>query len=167
MRTQLLEYSCNDTDLFYSKEIKEYFSLDEEIDLETHVKIILENFINKNPEHKKLIELYTKKQNLKGTAILSAHGESVDGRWKYNDGEHDFLVQGWINAKDEQYGLLIIHSCNPEGDEIQSKKSAVLVPNVVYNEFKHLQGLVNIELYIPGMKYIDSYTTEHSLKQLK
>jgi len=167
MKSVLSKYTFGDVDLFYSDEIKRDFELDSEMYLDCLIDSILTNFLKREPKYKKLVDLYSKKHNLSRKAILSAHGDSIISKWYYYDGTSGFQVQDWINQMDGKYATLILHCCNPGSHEIYSKKSVVLASNFIYSELRQDMGDGKIELYIPKIGYIDPYTADSELKQIK
>ena len=138
-----------------------------EVGLDIFIDSILDEFLERKPAYEELVNLNARKYNLRRKAILAAHGDSKDNKWCYDDGTNQFLVQGWIDNMDGEYAALILNCCNPRRHEISSRKSAVLVPNDVYSPAREHEGEVNIELYIPGKGYIDSYGINHEIKELR
>jgi hypothetical protein len=160
MTVNLLKYTYKDIDLFYSDEMKEQEKLDNEISLEVTAMMAVKNLLEQNKEYSELVETYAKKNSLENIAILYAHGEEINNKWHYFSNDKAFSVQRWINKMDGKYKALIIYSCNPGGNEITSKKSIVLAPNRLYSGKIARHGEVNIELFLPGTGYVDSYMIE-------
>ncbi len=165
---KLLKYTRGEIDLFYSIDMKEEFNYDYEMDLEIIVSNIVKVFIeNQDSKQNELIELYAKKNNLERIAVLNAHGGSIDNKWHYFNGEDAHSVQRWIGQKDGKYKLLILHVCNPEQDNINSKKSIILAPNESYREIDFGKGNVQAEIFLPGKGYVSSYELEYEIEKLK
>ena len=57
--------------------------------------------------------------------------------------------------------------CNPLSLEVHSRRSIVLVPNFIFSEARQEEGETIVEMYVPGKGYIDSYTIDYELEQLK
>lgn len=167
MALKLLKHTYKKIDLFYSHDMKEDLMLDNEMSLEIISWRTIEIFLEDNLEYDKLINVYAKKNNLERIAILLAHGQKIKNKWFYFNEDKISSVQGWINNLDGKYKVLILHSCNPGRDEIYSKKSPVLAPNEIYNNLLLEEGKVQIELFMPGSGYIDSYLIEEELKKLE
>lgn len=172
MASKLFEYACKDInygdiDLFYSNDTKEEIGLDREVNLDTVSFNIIRNFLELNEKYKELVEVYGKKNKLEKIAILMAHGEEVNGKWKYLNEDKSFPIQSWINKMDGKYKLLIINSCNPGRNEVKSKKSPILMPNETYSGLRLEKGLVQIEFFLPETGYVDSYMIEEELEKLK
>ena len=164
---ELLKYTIKDIDFFYTDEIKKDFELDNEMYFDYLISTISTNFLERESKYKELIDLYSKKNNLSRKAILAAHGDSIISKWYYTDGIYVSQVQNWINQMDGKYGVLILYCCNPGSHEIYSKKSPVLANNSTYSELRQDLGDGKVELYIPKIGYIDSYTMDSELKQMK
>lgn len=138
-----------------------------EIGMDIFIDSVLHQFLEKDPRYEEMVNLNARKYNLSRKAILAAHGDSKDTKWCYEDETNLFLVQDWIDSKDGEYAALILNSCNPGSHEVSSRKSAVLVPNEVYSPARQNMGEVKVELYIPGNGYIDSYTIDRELGDMK
>ncbi len=164
---KLLKYTLEDTDFFYTNEIKRDFELKSDFYLEDLVERILTNFLEREPKYKELVDLHSKKHGLSRKAVLAAHGDSLINRWYYGDETYDSQVQDWINQMDGKYAVLILYCCNPGSHEISSKKSAVLANNFTYSEYRQDVGDGKVELYLPKIGYIDSYMIDFELEQMK
>ena len=144
---------------------------DREIDHEHFASMTMESFMLNLREHSysflDYLELYSWLTGLKGYGILTAHGESVNGRWIYYDDGITRNVQGWITENDGKYLAILLNICNPSSAEIRSEKSIVIVPNGVYSEFEADFGNFNIEFYVPRTGYVDGYTIGDELRQLR
>ena len=178
MEPNIFKYTLGEVDFFYSKDFgrEETQKLIRETAQDPSIKLgegyfkdtitqTLDCFLH--PKFKKLVDLTSKKNKLERIAILSAHGDSINHRWYYDDGENLFSVQSWINKMDGKYKLLILAVCNEKGHDISSKKSLVCFPNEVYSERGREHGEVQVELFIPGLKYVDSYTIDDDIKKLR
>lgn len=121
----------------------------------------------RNPKYSELIDLHAKKYNLHGKALLWAHGSIQDGRWYYHDVNRRPLVQNWIKRNDGRYAILMVNCCNEGSIEISSNVSSVLVPNSIMSPLLREKGEVQVELHIPGRGYVDSYTIDHVLEELR
>ncbi len=164
--TGLTAYKTNGADLYYSTEIKRDLGLNSQSDLAFAVGFTLDNFL-KNPTYEKIINLHAKKTNLGGMAILHAHGGDESNTWVYyTDEGQSAPVQRWINRLDGKYATLILQCCNPGAHAISSKKSAVLAFNSIYSAQNQENGDGQLELFIPGFGYLDSYTLEDTVKKL-
>ncbi len=164
----LSKFTLNDIDFYCSDEHLEDFKFDREPShLEIFINQSVQDFLEKDPKKKELVSLYTKKIDLDRKAILLAHGSYDHHRWMYSSGEHQIPVQRWINHIDGKYGILILECCNPYGLEIHSNISAILVPNAVYSGALQNLGDVQVELFIPKIGYIDSYTIDYELEQMR
>jgi hypothetical protein len=167
MTKELLKYSKNGFDLFYSKDMEED-ELTSEIALDIISDEIETYFYSElDSKQKKLIDFNAKKNKLEKIASLYAHGDSVDETWHYVNGLKSFPLQEWINELDGKYKLIILSTCNPGRHEIYSEKSCILATNENYNKSKLEMGDVQMELYVPGIGYINSYTIDSELKNLE
>lgn len=164
---KLFQHTHKEIDMFYTKDIKEERAFKNKCVLDLIASETARDFLKFNKEYEELIEIYAKKNNLERIAILLAHGDEVDNTWCYYNGDKAFSVQNWINNMDGKYKALILYSCNPGGNEITSIKSPVLVSNKEYSHALLLKGRVQIELFLPGSGYVDSYMIEEELKNLK
>jgi hypothetical protein len=68
---------------------------------------------------------------------------------------------------DGKYANIILSSCNPGSHEISSKKSAVFAYNYLHSWIRQEEGDGKMELFIPNVGYIDSYTIDYELEKLK
>jgi hypothetical protein len=168
MKDKLLHYKHKDIDLFYSPEMKEEHQLNDEWDFNLVCERTVNDFLTLNKEHNELIEAYAKKNNLEGIAILMAHADTIDKKFRYyiNDTKTP-CVQSWINKMDGKYKALIMYACNPEADDIVTKKSPVLFPNNVYSGLKVMEGKVQIDLFLPKVGYVDPYMIGEEMEKLK
>lgn len=178
MKPKIFKYTLREVDFFYSVDfgiegtrefMKEAFQ-DPHIKLgkeyfKDEIERTLDNFLP--PKFKELVDLNSRENKLERIAILEAHGDEKNKKWCYDDGENLFSVQSWINKMDGKYKLLILAVCNKEGHNISSKKSLVCFPNEVYSVRGREHGEVQIELFIPGLRYIDSYTIDDDIKKLR
>jgi hypothetical protein len=150
----------NDATVFSFRKSKGY--------MDSLAKMSIENiFENLDPKMKKLIDLNAKRNNLSGKAVLQAHGDSEDNGWYFRNGSRRFLVQNWINKMDGKYSLIVLICCNPSAEEICSRKSSVLVPDEIFSHIMHLEGQVNMELYVPEVGYADSYTLDYEISRMR
>ncbi|MBS3095689.1 hypothetical protein J4231_03340 [Candidatus Woesearchaeota archaeon] len=160
----LKKHTLDEIDLFYSDDILHEVSKSPGMFVEDFMSDLHEY----NGKELELIGLYSKKQGLKRTAMIVAHGDSIGEEWRFFCGNKSFSTQEWINQNDGRYALLILGCCNPGHHEIESKKSAVLAPNEVYSPIKHYcLNEVQIEVYIPGIGYVDSYTVDYEIKRVQ
>lgn len=167
MKKELLKYSKEDFDLFYSLDMQE-----DELTNEIHLEIVSDEietdlYKNLDPKQKSLIDLNAKKRSLEGIAALYSHGEDVEGEWHYVNGIKTAPIQDLVNNLDGKYKLIILGTCNPGRHEIESKKSCILATNEIYNKSKLEIGEVQMELYVPEIGYIDSYTIDSEIEKFK
>ncbi len=168
-------YTLDDVVLFCSEDMAREYEEDEDIgefDPEIHIDTCLDSFLKKNPKIKKLAELHSRINKLKGKIILSAHGGCDytyydKKKWTYFDNKKEFSIQGWVNKWDGRYGTLILHCCNPEHLEIYSKKSAVVCYNHIYSGIKQARCEGQVEIYIPKLEYVDSYIIDNEIEKMR
>lgn len=146
-----------------------YFALDQEppedeLEADMFLDIRMKSFLE-NKSYNAVINHYTKNNDLSGICMLIAHGDSYKNKWIYSDSKNDFSVQSWINKKDGQYGLLILRCCNLDAVPVQSKKSAIIFPNMDYSDAMLNDGEVQLELFIPGRGYLDSYEVDAYIQE--
>jgi hypothetical protein len=165
--SKLLKYTEEDTDLFYSQDMKIDRKLKTELDLHLLKDKIKKITLELKPVYNEIIGAYAKKNKLERIAILYAHGGEVNKKWYYYRGEKAFSVQSWINKMDGKYKILILGCCNPGANEISPKKSPVLASNESHKDKEIENGEVHLELYLPKKGYLDSYTIEEELRKLK
>ena len=77
------------------------------------------------------------------------------------------IIQDFIDRMDGKYANIILSSCNPKSREISSKKSAVFAYNYIHSRIWQEEGDGKMELYIPNVGYIDSYTIDWEIEKLK
>jgi len=118
---------------------------------------ILNNFLEISPEYGSLIDTYAKKNGLERIAILFAQGRKIKDTWYYFNGEKGSPVQEWIDKLDGKYKVLILSSCNPDKDEINSQKSPILMLNDEYSAAFFKINLVDTKLFIPKIGYFNFY----------
>jgi hypothetical protein len=162
----LLTHTIDDTDLFCSRELTE--GDQKELSLELIAQNAIQFFLERNPKHNEMVKLYSQMNNLKRNAILAAHGDDERNTWLYYTGENGGIpVQKWINKMDGKYAVLMLYCCNPGAHTIYSKKSAVLASNSVYSPMKQMSGKLQIELFLPPLGYVDSYTIDYALDNMR
>jgi len=125
-----------------------------------------------NDEFKELARLNAQLYNLpERIALVEAHGSLSDDekRWKFASQDKHFLVQTLVNKLDEHYSSIWLVICNEGQKPINSQKSAAFIynSNVPAGTGIRKNSLVNLELYLPKIGYIDTYMTEHLIKQFK
>jgi len=71
----------------------------------------------------------------KKVALLSAHGGTLYGKWKWLDlpdtqSVHSYSsVDEWVRARDEEdYGLIIVGVCNPDNFRIKTERTPLIFP---------------------------------------
>jgi hypothetical protein len=163
---RLMKRSFGDIDIFLSPEFFESVEWIAKLDgfsRKENFKLFADVLSSMNFDNRyvKLIEynMSIKKLPIR-KAALCAHGGFYDGEWVYYNNGTPQSIQSWINKKDGQYSLLMINPCNPVGAEVQSKKSAILLPNDDFSAKDLEDGLLQLELYIPKAGYIDNYTVD-------
>ncbi len=113
------------------------------------------------------VNMYSKVTGLEGFGLLYAHGvDSVKG-WRFSDCNKSHSVQRWINEMDGRYNALVIDVCNPKSRRVYSKKSLVVAPNGVYSGLRQCVGMVQVELFVPKIGYLDGYIFDAELEDLK
>jgi len=82
--------------------------------------------------HRRLIAAWQRQYpELRGYAVLDAHGLVQGGEWLYNRSEVPAKpafhpVQEWVDEYDGKALVLLIFACNPENNGIVAKKSVVV-----------------------------------------
>ena len=164
----LFRYTNGKLDFFYSKDMKEEDGLDNELSLEIVSSDALNRLLRALSERQaELINLYSKKNNLERIAVLHAHGDSEGNKWVYYNGENSHSMQRWIGQQDGKYKIIILTSCNPGQNEINSKKSIVLAPNKTHCMIDFEAGNVQLELFVPGIGYVNNYIVDDEIEKLK
>lgn len=159
-----------EVELHISRDKRRNFNIEAPADLVKRVNNNLDLFVNRNPKHKEYIKRFSKSHGLTGTIMLDADGDEEDGRYIYWDEDKSHPVQDWINCHDGRAAVLLLRCCNPSSSGIQSRSSIILVPNYDFSEIRQdgeNAGETIVEMYVPGKGYIDSYTIDYELKQLK
>ncbi len=167
MGLKLLKHSNKNIDIFYTTEMLEDRELLNKLSLNVACDRTEENFINKNPDYIKIIKENSKKTGLENIAILTAHGDNIRNNWFYFNEDAGSPIQHWINEVDGKYNALILDVCNPKNSSITSEKSVVIHPNGGVSNRLLMQDRVQMELYLPGIGYLDSYLFEEQLEKLK
>ena len=166
MAKRLLKYKFEDTDLFYSRAYKRDFYLNDNYSIERYIEDVINDFIDKTPKYREIADLYSKITGLTGNVILCAHGQDKNDKWCFVNGK-SYPVQDFIDKVDGKYANIILSSCNPESREIHSKKSAVFAYNYIHSWIRQEMSDGKMELFIPKIGYIDSYTIDYELEKLK
>lgn len=157
MTLKLSNYNNESVDLFYSYDIKEEHELFTSKDLEDVSNKILNNFLEISPEYGSLVSTYAKKNGLERIAILFAQGKKIKNTWYYFNGEKGSPVQEWIDKLDGKYKVLILSSCNPGKDDINSQKSPILMLNNEYSPHLFKDNFIDTRLFIPKIGYFNFY----------
>ncbi len=163
----LKKCNADGIDIFYSHGIKKECRLKPGRRINDHVETIISEILEANPKYDMLANLFAQKKGMDGIAILSAHGEDAKGTWCYENGGELIPVQNWIDRNDGKYAFLVLNCCNPGSREISSRRSAVLAPNFVWGPLLSQNSVGQIELYLPGAGYVDSYLIDYVIKQMK
>jgi hypothetical protein len=167
MGLKLLKHTNRDIDLFYTQEMIEDRELCNKQSLDVACWRAEANFIEKNSDYLKIIQENFKKTGLEKKAILTAHGDSIKEHWYFFNEDAGYPVQRWINEMEGKYNLIILDVCNPKKSKINSEKSVVIHPNGGISNRLLMQEKAQLELYLPGIGYLDSYLFEEQLKKLK
>ena len=167
MAIKLLTHTHEDIDLFYTSDMISNMGLYNEMERGVACWSTVKQVIENVPNYNAIVNAYSKKNNLERVAILAAHGEEIKFNWHYFDGDSSSPIQNWINKMDGKYKALILNVCNPRNNSIKSKKSIILHPNGVISNRLLAQEVVPIELFLPGIGYIDSYMIEEEVKKLR
>ena len=195
MKPKLFQYTLKDVDFFYSKDFdreatedfirkgvddfdreatedfirKEVDDFSIEIDEHYFFQLLIEGTLKDflPPKFMKLVNLHSKQNGLERIAILNAHGGMKNNKWSYSDVENLFSVQSWVNKMDGKYKILLLKVCNEEGEEISSKRSIICHPNEIYSSEDQRVGEVQVELFIPGIGYVDNYSIDSEIEKLK
>lgn len=160
----LEKFVFEDVDFFCSPEIVEEFC---DYGGQDHYFVSIIDSFNRNTIHKEISQLYARILGIDKRAVLSAHGNSYNGKWVYNSSGKYFLIQDWINEMDGKYSSLMIHSCNPGNCSIFSSISPVIAFNDVYSILRLDDCQGQMELYVPGVGYVDSYIEEYELDRIR
>ncbi len=124
-----------------------------------------------NTFYRKYFSLWGKLNDLKGLAILLAHGTDQGGKWNYLDGKHPPRnFQTWVNKNDYSFSGLSLCGCSPSYSFSNKKlpkteKSILMVSNGQVSSILE-DGLGNYDLILPDGKIITPYTIESDLEDL-
>jgi len=175
---ELKKHEMEEQDIYYTEDVFKEFGLNlkeksstelrrNPLHLEEFVeREIITNFLRANNHFPEFLSAYSKIVDAGREAVLFAHGNSTNNRWMYTDGKNFSPVQRWINSVDGKYDILYLFCCNPGNHEIRSKKSAVIHPIGTYSGIRKAAGYVQIELYAPGLGYVNPYTIEYDTREL-
>lgn len=119
-----------------------------------------------SPLEREYIDLYLHRIRKQRAAFLLAHGDCIDGEWKYFDSQKVCSVQKWIKRYERDYGLLVVASCNPGSHTPVSTRSLLMIPDRVYSGLRAYMGECNVSLIHPQHGEM-SYIIEHELAELK
>ena len=112
------EMSPIDCDIFGSLTYVRYQRMEEQRERSKAAREFLENLLKQRRQTR--------------ISVLSAHGNMIDGQWKYFDyGRPVEAVQEWIDRESESRtkpNVLIIASCNPGGVIPHARQIPVLYP---------------------------------------
>lgn len=167
MGLKLLKHTNGNIDLFYTKEIMEDRELYNKSMLDVACWRTEENYIERNQDYKIILETNSRKTGLEKKAMLTAHGDSIREHWYFFNEDAGYPVQKWINEIDGKYNAIILDVCNPKNSKVKSEKSVIIHPSHSISNIMHLKQTVQLEVYIPGIGYLDSYLFEEQLKQLQ
>ena len=117
-------------------------------------------------KEREYVDLYLRHIRRQGTAFLLAHGDCINGEWRYFDSEKACSVQKWIKRHEGDYGLLIIASCNPGAHTPKSRRSLLMIPDTVLSGIHMSLGECKVSLIHPRHGEMD-YIIEHELAELK
>lgn len=95
---------------------------------------------------------------LRGYAVLNAHGGTDTGVWIYGDGERRCRIQSWVDRFDGQFAALFITGCNANNiGTITARHSAVLHAKCVWRHHDLFQTVRRgkIRLFLPPFGYLD------------
>lgn len=102
-------------------------------------------------------------REIKKVAILHAHGKRFFNTWTYSDGLFPKKVQTWIDKHDNNYDLLLLHSCNPGHFIPYRGRAIVLQPLSDLSILGNIAGDEHL-LTVPGKS--DFYLGKGGLKSL-
>lgn len=117
-------------------------------------------------EEREYVDLYLRHIRRQRAAFLLAHGDCINGEWRYFDGEKICSVQKWIKRHEGDYGLLIIASCNPGAHTPTSRRSLIMIPDTVLSGIRMSLGECKVSLIHPKHGEM-SYIIEHELVEIK
>ena len=152
---RLLKRTYGDIDIFLSPDFFESMEWITKLDgfsEKENFKLFAEvlSTMNFNKRYVKLIEYNAGIKKLSiSKAALCAHGGFYDGQWVFYNNRTPQSVQSWIDKKDGLYSVLMLNPCNPAGATVESRKSALLLPNDDFSARDLEDGSLEMELYIP------------------
>lgn len=168
----LIKHVSREFDFFYSDEMETEFLGDNEKgpERDSMCEILGNKIIGDmltNDKFAEIVRVHSQRMGLERKAILWAHGSTNGRSWRYSHNGKNHFVSSWIRHMDGKYGALLLPCCNPGAHKVSSKKSAIVAPNDEYSPIGAEAGEVQLELYIPGIGYIDSYRENYLLNLIK
>lgn len=117
-------------------------------------------------QEREYVDLYLRHIRHQRTAFLLAHGDCINGEWRYFDSGKSCSVQKWIRCHERDYGLLVVASCNPGAHTPVSPRSLIMIPDAVLSGIHMSLGECKVSLIHPKHGEM-SYIIEHELAEIK
>ena len=111
--------------------------------------------IETNKKIKRILEEHSKSSGLDNFTMLLADACDDNRKWVFYDGKRKHIMQNWVNKMGGLSLAIIIASCNPKDQEIESKKSIVIHFRNKIKPYKILSDSYRIRAYIPNRGYLE------------
>ena len=135
--------------------------LDEDFKLDTFEELEWEaqstfRLFTRRKLFRELMMAHSIANNLRGYALVHAHGGDTDGIWTTHDESKRYAVQEIIDKFDGNVSTILLKCCNPGGLEITSKKSIIIHPNSALSSLDLMLRRKKLRLYYPGRGYLEN-----------
>lgn len=114
------------------------------------------------------VELYGRRNGSSGILVLNAHGGTVDGTWKFQDGKRVRSVQNWINKHGKTCTAIVLLVCNAGGHDVRSRHALTFIPDTIVGSgilARYLHSF-HYTLLLPSGEEIDNNTIDWHVAQL-
>ena len=127
--------------------------------------LLLDGFFARRRLWRTVVRTHSRRNRLpRNPVVLSAHGETRDGRWYFQDSHsRSQLLQDWIDEHDGESGSLLLFCCNYLNCMITAQRSLILHLNRSASRWDLFRGGC-VRLFHPRFGYIeDNYYRMHQL----
>ncbi len=133
-----------------------------------HAEKLIQRTFERDQEFKRYCDRFAEKEGLRPYCILDAHGDQIQNKWTFTDGNRREPVQSWVDENDGQFGTLVLHVCNPQHALPHSRKSLILVSDgdVMVRDDSAVESHKWSILH-PKHGEITNYTIESALRELR
>lgn len=116
------------------------------------------------------VELYGKRHGTSGILVLNAHGGTINGQWKFQDGKCQKSVQAWINRNGKSCTAIVLLVCNGGGHDVKSRHALTFIPDTVVGggiSFDLNFRTFHYTLLLPSGEEINNDTIDWHIAQIR